>query len=250
MMDILTIWVGAIVTLCVFSYAIKDNPAYRFVQNATLGTYMGMAIVIMWNQILRPNWWDRVDAGFSTLLTSGTSDPAWAQSFWILVLVPGILWYCQMFKRYAWLSTFVAGWFVGVAAGLAFKREILLILPQVAATIQPINPFAGPDSASFAALFSGDAEARMASWAIVGDCFNNLLIIVLLFAALFYFFFSVRAEHPVLAGSIRFGRVAIMVCLGALFGNTVLTRVAYLIERLLFLYNTWFLDEVVGRFMA
>lgn len=243
-MEALTVWLGAIVTLCVFSYAVKDNPVYRTVQNATLGTYMGMATVIMWNQILYPRWWQRIVHGFQAL---GADDGMahgdhWSAVFWILALIPGSLWYFQLSKKLFWVSTIISGWFVGVAAGLAFKTQILLITSQVAATIKPVNPFAGAEPATLSALWSGD----VAAWGTVGDCANHVILVILLLAALFYFFFSVRTEHPVLAGTIRFGRVAIMICLGALFGNTVMTRVAYLIERLLFLHDRWFQDQVMA----
>ncbi len=251
MFESLTVWLGAIVTLCVFSYAIKDNPAYRLVQQATLGTYMGMATVIMWNQILQPRWWQRFADGWAALMATNaevtpqdTPGAEWTSVFWGLAILPGLLWYFQLSKRWFWVSTIISGWFVGVAAGLAFKTQILLIMPQVSATIQPINPFAGPHAVGLAALAQWNADA----WATVGECANNLIVIVLLLATLFYFFFSVRTEHPVLAGSIRFGRVTIMICLGALFGNTVMTRVAYLIERLLFLYNDFAIGEIGGWF--
>jgi hypothetical protein len=44
----------------------------------------------------------------------------------------------------------------------------------------------------------------------------------------------------------RLGRVMLMVCLGAMFGNTVMTRMAYLIERLQFLYEDWLASFVPG----
>jgi hypothetical protein len=247
MMESMTIWLGALITLCVFSYAVKDNAAYRLVQNATLGTYMGMFIIIMWDQILYPRWWQPMIHGFRAMAAPGGywADVHWTAAFWLLALIPGSLWYFQMSRRWFWLSTIISGFFVGVAAGLAFKTQILLIMPQISATIAPINPFAGEHAVTLSALWQGDGEA----WATVGMCLNNLILVVLLLAALFYFFFSVRTEHRVLAGSVRFGRVAIMVCLGALFGNTVMTRVAFLIERLLFLYRTWGVEQV-GRLFS
>ena len=37
-----------------------------------------------------------------------------------------------------------------------------------------------------------------------------------------------------------------MLALGAMFGNTVMTRMAYLIERLQFLYEDWLVRLVSG----
>lgn len=226
-----TVWVGAIVTLCVFSYVLKDNAAYRFVQQATLGTYMGMFIVITWNQVLHPRWWSKVADG-AAAFGGGAADDRW-QVLWALALLPGLLWYFQLSKRLFWVSTLISGLFVGVAAGLAFKTQILLIMPQISATIRPVLAwFSNYNSDSNIGVF---------------EVLNHTLLVLLLLVTLFYFLFSVKADHPLLGRTMRFGRIAIMVCLGALFGNTVLTRVAYLIERLLFLTNDWILRTILQQ---
>jgi hypothetical protein len=213
----LAVWFGAVVTLAVFSYLARDNPFYRIVQHAALGVSVGIALVVAWKQVLYPMWWSHV-AG-----AAAGSEPR-TGLLWLLVLVPGSLWYFQLSKRLFWVSTLVSGLFVGVAAGLAFKSQILLILPQIAASIKPLNPFAGP-------------EGLTASSAL--RCLSNALFLAALLTTLLYFFFSVRTDNPLLRTPMRVGRLMIMVCLGAMFGNTVMTRMAYLIERLQFLFDTW-----------
>ena len=44
----------------------------------------------------------------------------------------------------------------------------------------------------------------------------------------------------------RVGRLMIMVCLGAMFGSTVMTRMAYLLERLEFLHTRWLASLIGG----
>jgi hypothetical protein len=111
-----------------------------------------------------------------------------------------------------------------VAAGLAFKSQILLILPQIGASLKPIDPFAGPGGCT---------------WANALDCLNHLLFLVGMMTTLLYFFFSLRTESRFLKGSMRVGRLMIMLTLGAMFASTVMTRMAYLLERLDFLYAKW-----------
>jgi hypothetical protein len=217
MTEPLAIWIGAIVTLAVFSYLARDNPFYRLVQQAALGAAVGIAIVVTWQQVLYPMWLTPIVKAFQ-----GAAD--WKGALWLLALVPGSLWYFQLSKRWFWVSTLVTGLFVGVAAGLAFKNQVLLIMPQVGACLKPLDPWAGPEGFTWPALL---------------DCLNNLLMLVGLLATLLYFFFSVKTDRRWLAGPMRFGRLMIMVALGAMFGNTVMTRMAYLIERLQFLYETW-----------
>jgi len=214
MTDTLALWLGAAVTLIVFSYLAKDNVAYRLVQQAALGVSVGFGLIVAWKQVLYPKWWAPIGEGLQ-----GTKP--WTSALWLLALIPGSLWYFQLSRKWFWLSTLISGLFLGVAAGLAFKSRILLILPQIAASLKPLNPFEGPHGLTSASLFA---------------CFSNFLFLVALLTTLLYFFFSVRTDNALLRPPIRVGRVMLMICLGAMFGNTVMTRMAYLLERLEFLY--------------
>ena len=215
MTESLALWLGAFVTLAVFSYLAKDNAAYRLVQQAALGVSVGMGLVIAWKQVLAPKWWEPITGAI------GGTRP-WTDALWLLALVPGSLWYFQLSKRHFWASTLVSGLFLGVAAGLAFKSQILLILPQIGASLKPLNPFAGEGGLT---------------WASALGSLSNALFLVAMMTTLFYFFFSVRTDRAVFHAPMRMGRMMLMVCLGAMFGNTVMTRMAYLLERLEFLYT-------------
>ncbi len=232
MTDPLTIWVGAIVTLVVFSYLVRDNPAYRLVQQATLGTAVGINTVILWKQVLYARWLLPIYQGWLACQADGgaAQHPEWRGLLWLLALIPGVLWYFQLSRRWSGASTLITGLFVGAAAGLAIKYQTLLIIPQIAASVRPLNP-CGPDGAVTAA-------AALAA-------LNNVVFLAMLFATLLYFFFSVRTDRAAFRAPLRFGRLAIMMCLGALFGGTVMTRVAYLLDRVLFLYQDWLRAQVL-----
>jgi len=223
----LTIWCGAIVTLAVFSYLAKDNPFYRLVQHAALGVTVGVGVVVAWQNVLRPMWWTPIYEA----MTSADDGGSRYGLFWVAALIPGSLWYFQLSKKLFWVSTLVSGMFIGIAAGLAFKGQILLILPQIAGSLKPLNPFAGDDGFT---------------WNALGACVSNLVFMVALLTTLLYFFFSVKTNNRLLKPPMRLGRLMIMIALGAMFGNTVMTRMAYLIERLQFLYEDWFTRQVIG----
>jgi hypothetical protein len=243
----LAVWLGALVTLAVFSYLAKDNIVYRLVQNAALGVSLGFGIIIAWQQVLQPMWWAHVQAAFDGMFAwqRALQDPAWWQrvagifrgpgptreAWWLLALIPGAMWYFQMSKRLFWVSTLVSGLFVGVAAGLGFKNQVLLVLPQITASLKPLNPFAFPGGAT------GDS---------VFQCASNLVFLIALFTTLLYFFFSVKTDNLLLRPAMRTGRLMIMITLGAMFGNTVMTRMAYLIERLQFLHESWLAPLLAG----
>jgi len=217
MTDPLAIWFGAVVTLCVFSCLVRDNPLYRTVQNAALGVSVGIGLVIAWRQVLYPLWWSQISAALR-----GEAD--WTGALWLLALVPGSLWYFQLSKRWFWVSTLISGLFIGIAAGFTFKGTILLVLPQIGGSLKPLNPL----------VMQGGA-----TWHNTFLCLSNLVFLAALLTSLLYFFFSVRTDNPLLRRPMRVGRVMIMISLGAMFGNTVLTRVAYLLERMEFLYAMW-----------
>ena len=213
----LTIWLGAIVTLAVFSYLAKDNLFYRLVQHAALGVSVGVGVVVAWQQVLQPMWLLPIRQSLG-----GVAGMEWGW-LWLGALVPGAMWYFQLSKRYFWVSTLVSGMFIGIAAGLAFKSEILLIMPQIRASLKPIIPFGRPGG----------------FWENLGPCLSNLVFLTAMLTTLLYFFFSVRADNRLLRPPMRVGRLMLMVALGAMFGNTVMTRMAYLIERLNFLVEEW-----------
>jgi hypothetical protein len=169
-------------------------------------------------------WWSHIAAAFR-------GEEAWTGALWLLALIPGSLWYFQLSKRWFWVSTLVSGLFIGIAAGVTFKGQILLILPQIGGSIKPLNPL----------VMQGGA-----TWHNTFLCLSNLVFLVALLTSLLYFFFSVRTDNPLLRRPMRVGRVMIMISLGAMFGNTVLTRMAYLLERMEFLYAMWLAPLVAG----
>jgi len=222
----LTIWVGVIATLGVFSYLYKNNTLYRLVQHAALGATIGYTIVLTWTQALWPNWAKPIVQALD-----GTSD--WTGALWLLALAPGCLWYFQLSKKYFWLSTFITSFFVGVAAGYAFKATLILIMPQIGASFKNLDPISIPGGLSWDSFFG---------------CLSNLVFLVAMFTTLLYFFFSINTSNRVLRVPARVGRISLMVCLGGMFGATVMTRMAYLLERLRFLYMDWLRDQIIAIF--
>jgi hypothetical protein len=54
-----------------------------------------------------------------------------------------------------------------------------------------------------------------------------------------YFFFVFERKHAAIKGPAQLGRWYLMVALGAFFGNTFMTRLSALIERVHFLVGEW-----------
>lgn len=71
------------------------------------------------------------------------------------------------------------------------------------------------------------------------EYFDNWVFVATMLSVMAYFFFSFRLESKAVQGVQRFGRWALMIGFGAFFGNTVMTRMSYLLDRLMFLIEDW-----------
>jgi hypothetical protein len=69
--------------------------------------------------------------------------------------------------------------------------------------------------------------------------FNNLLFMVILLSVLTYFFFAFEQKSKFIQTTSRFGRYALMVAFGAIFGATIMTRMSLLIDRMFFVLVEW-----------
>lgn len=208
-LTIIEIVVASAVFITVISYIFKDNAAYKMLSHILLGAATAYAIYLIWTQALRPKWWTPFSTAVLQVL-GGEFDP---NVLWFFALVPGLMWYTLYTKKHAWMSRVVFGMFIGMGAGLAFKAYFLLIMPQVS------NSFRPP-----VAIEEGHF--------LLQQTIKNVLFTVTLLTVLIYFVFTLRMDTPLVDRGRTFGRWTIMICFGALFGFTVMTRMSYFLERL------------------
>jgi hypothetical protein len=210
-MDVLGVWVSALLTLAVFSFLYKDNPVFRFAESLFAGVSLGYYVSLAVDQTLKPNLFEPLRQNFAKngdLLMAG---------------VLGLLLYMRYVPRIGWVARYGLAVYVSYYIGVEFTRKIPgEVMPQMARTIQPLNQW------SFASL-----SAFLAS-----PSFLSLLAIVGTYSVLVYFFFS-REQGPVTKRISRVGVWFLMVSFGAAFGFTVMGRVALLIGRLNFLLLDW-----------
>jgi hypothetical protein len=127
------------------------------------------------------------------------------------------------------LGSLALAFVLGVGAALAIGGALFgTLLPQTSSLVNlSLNPNHYPDT---------ENEVGLVLW------LNNIIIILGAVGVFFYFTFAVRAEGllgGLREGFVRFwagmGRLMIIFTLGALFANTVSSRVAVLVSRLQFL---------------
>lgn len=209
-MSSIKIWVGAACTLVILSFLYKENPVYRFFEHVFVGLGIGYGAGLAWTNVMWPNWGEKIIKG---------------DLIWLVLLIPGSLWYFQFSKKNVWLSRIPIGFFMGYGSGMIFKSYYESYF----------SPERGQVTQSFKSLWV--STAGNVDWAAT---VNNWLFIIILLCCLSYFFFSFKHEkNAVLRGSTKLGRMFLMICFGAIFGNTIMARISLLIQRLEFLLSDW-----------
>ncbi len=226
MADTLQLWVGALLTLMIFSFLYKDNPFYKFAEHLFVGVSAAYWMVTaFWNTIV-PNLIGKIAppliAPFAPQLAKEPADPI----FWI-PLVFSFLLLARLVPKFDYLSRWAVALIVGWTAGTNMMRYMQSdFVGQIHSTIVPLivlDPNGG-------FLFQ--------------ETFSNIVLVVGVLCGLVYFFFS--KEHTgAFGGAARVGIWFLMVTFGAAFGYTVMARISLLIGRMEYL-GRWLSNPLGG----
>ena len=231
----LYLWLAALITLGIYSFLYSDNRVYRALLNGMVGLSTGYNFIVMWKQVLGPKWWDPMSKGFSALWHG--SPGAWG-AMWIIVGFLGLLWYFQFSRKHFWLSRIVIGMMMGMGAGVVFKAQFLLNMPQITDSLRPLVASA-PNMQKYPDYPNGIPLTEGAGPIDLFTSFNNILYIATIVAVMVYFFFSFSHDSKIVSSTAKFGRWMLMVSFGAFFGNTVMTRMGVFLQRAQFLAEEW-----------
>lgn len=127
----------------------------------------------------------------------------------IIPILMGLLMYTRFYTPLAWVSRIPMGFWIGVGAGYIFTRQPAVLISQISATFMPLNSI------------------------------NNIIFVVATITVTAYFYFTVSLKSPVMKGVTTLGRSFLLVCFGATFGSTVMSRISVLLGRLQFLIEDW-----------
>lgn len=210
-METLGIWIAAFLTLCIYSFLYRDNPFYRFAEHLFVGVAVGYGIVVTIHQGFIPFAWRPVET-----VISGEATPRG-----IIKLIPiaiGMLFFARLSPRHTWLIRYPLAILIGVGAGAAIPNVLQAdIFAQVRGTLMPFS-------------LLGTLSA--------GEIIGAALMVIGVICTLTYFFFSVEHRGAV-GGLSKVGIAFLMIGFGSAFGNTVMGRVALLIQRVDFLIEDW-----------
>jgi len=210
MMEQIGIWVAALLTLCIYSFLYRDNPFYKVAEHIFVGISAGYGIVYAYHTGLIPFVWEPLNKAYGG---------QYVEFVVIIPLVIGLLFFTRFIPRYSWLVRYPIVFLLGIGMGIAIPAILQAsIFRQMQGTLAPFGNF-----------------SQIGAFGI----FSSILMLIGVICTLTYFFFSV--EHRGAVGVIsRIGIIFLMIGFGSAFGNTVMGRVALLIERVDFLTYDWF----------
>lgn len=203
--EIIGIWLGALLTLSLYSFLYRDNPFYKFAEHLFVGMSAGYWVIYSIFNVLIPNWWDKMLPG------SGAFEWKW--------VFPGILAVFMLLRiipRTAGLSRLSLALIVGTGAGLSITASLQSnALSQVYGTIRSLG-----------------AGGGWFAWV------SNIIMVGGVVCGLVYFFFS-KPHEGVTGKAAGAGITILMVAFGASFGYTVMARISLLIGQTQFLLFEW-----------
>jgi hypothetical protein len=206
MTDQIGVWVGAILTLLVFSYLLGDTPLFRIAQAIFVGVTIGYAATAAVYLVLLP-----------LLFNPLFADPV-TNSYLVIPLILGLLLLTKLRASWASLGNLSIAFLFGVGSALALGGALEgTLLPQLSATVVPLDSLE-----------------------------NVVLVVGTIGALLSFRFVQPqqpRAGTRVLEAAARgwgyFGRWFILIAFGALFAGTAISRVSILVNRVYFLLHDW-----------
>ncbi|MGQ0720192.1 MAG: hypothetical protein ACT4PE_01320 [Candidatus Eiseniibacteriota bacterium] len=207
---------GAFLTLMIFSFLYKDNPAYKFAEHLFVGVSAAYWMVQgFWQQIV-PNLFAKLfPRQFEGVVEAGQQP----EYIYVIPLLLGIILLLRLVAPIAWISRWAMAFIIGYTAGSNLTRFLVsdfLIQVQKTLELPLVNLQAG-----------GWLQAIMYS-------LSNVVLVAGTICGLVYFYFS--KEHTGAFGrASRVGIWVLMVAFGASFGYTVMARISLLIGRIEFL---------------
>jgi hypothetical protein len=220
--EIISTFIGLILTLMIFSYLIGDNPLFRIAVYLFVGVSSGYAAAATVHYVLIPK--------LNLLRTNDLNQL-------ILVIIPllfSISLIAKFSPRISWIGNFAIAILVGVGAAAAVGGAVIgTLLPQAQASMDAFSPTTAGDS---------NFVLRLSEGAV-------MLLGTVLTLASFHFSASRALDGTIKRNRIlevvsSFGRIFIAITLGVLFAGVYMASLTAMIERVSSIIN--FTRQLIG----
>jgi hypothetical protein len=211
--EVVGIWIGAGLTLAIYSFLYKDNPFYKMAEHIYVGVSTGYVLCVLCFEVIKMQVWD-------PLFHSNPEIGNFGQNWYLLIpAILGMLMFTRFSRKFTWLSRYPLAFFIGATVGFSAPNNIqALLIRHGGAVVEPIMGFgAGGDFMFY---------------------FNTLLTTACVVCILVYFFFSIEHKGPLKPVSYA-GIIFLMIYFGATFGYMMMGRLSLLIGRVNFLIIDW-----------
>ncbi|MEM2006649.1 MAG: hypothetical protein QW154_03350 [Sulfolobales archaeon] len=201
-------WLCAAMVVWIYSFVYRDNVFYKVAEHMFVGTAAGCSIALA------------LDSLNKVLVSPAVKSPEtfWSTSWHYLVpAILGALMFIKYSRKYYWLARYAVAINIAVGTGLALRTmPIANVVRQITATIVP--------------LWGSDPVKVL----------NNWILVLITLGGLTYFLFTIfprrvegagaSPQHLIYRAFYYIGIYGMMVGFGALFANTIMTRVGFLIS--------------------
>ena len=118
-------WIGAFLTIGLFSWMYKENAWFRVVEHVFVGASLGHLAITGYQNVLDTAW----------VPASSGENPTM-----FIPIVVGLLLFSRWSAKHAWMSRVPMGFLVGTTAAVSLSGAIKAqLVEQVVATMMPLN---------------------------------------------------------------------------------------------------------------
>ncbi|MEE9553787.1 MAG: hypothetical protein V3W18_05765 [candidate division Zixibacteria bacterium] len=116
---------AVILTLCVFSFLIKDNPFYKFAERLVAGVAAGFWTMLVYHTLF-------IDKVVLTMQNG--------QWWYIIPILLGLGMWTRFSKKWAWISRYSIAFYIGISTGVSVTVYMYTyIFKQISATMIPLD---------------------------------------------------------------------------------------------------------------